>query len=79
MPDTVLLKELYPSVEKAFSNKQNVINLEKLIGRFIDKNGEKLSAIGPTEMIYHTDKDKDPIYNMVGVTESFVKSLKNVG
>ena len=77
MPDTILVTELYPYVEKAFSDKQNVLALEKLIGKFIDKNSEKLSAIGPTEIIYHTDMDKDPIYKMVGVTESFVKSLKN--
>lgn len=77
MPDTVLLTELYPYVEKAFSDKQNVLSLEKMIGKFIDKNAEKLSAIGPTEMIYHADIDKEPIYKMVGVTESFVKSLKN--
>lgn len=73
----VLVTELYPSVEKGFSDKDNLKKYQKLVAGYIDRNSEVLSAIGPTKMVLFTDKDIDPVFEIAGVTPSDVKSIKN--
>lgn len=77
MAEKVLVTELYPFVEKCFSNTKNVKELESIIGRFIDKNSDQLSAIGPTKIILFTDRETDVIYKMVGVTPDIARKIKN--
>ena len=77
MADTVLRKELYPYVEKAFSEPNNIKKYEKIISTYIDKNAEMLSAIGPMNIILFTENDKNPIYELIGVNEKQIKEIKN--
>jgi len=77
MAEKILVNELYPYVEKCFSNTMNVKKLESTIGRFIDKNSEYLSAIGPTHMILFTDREMDIVYDLVGVTPQIARTIKN--
>lgn len=77
MADTVLRKELYPYIEKAFSEPANVKKYEKIISTYIDKNAEMLSAIGPMNIILFTENDKNPIYELIGVNEKQIKEIKN--
>ena len=76
-PSKILLEQLYPKVETAFSDKKNIAELEKIIGAFVDRNAESLSTIGPTKMILFTDREMDPVYKLVGTTSFEVKALKN--
>ena len=77
MADKVLRTELYPYVEKAFSDQKKLKQYEEIIAKYIDKNSELLSAIGPLNIILFTDKDKEPIFNLIGVTPAQVKAIKN--
>lgn len=77
MADKVLSTELYPYVENCFSNARNVRDFEAAVGKFIDKNSEYLSAIGPTHQILFTDKDRDVVYDLVKIDETSVKNIKN--
>lgn len=77
MAEKVLSTELYPYVEKAFSNKKNITEFEKIVGRYIDKNSDILSAIGPTKMLYFSDNDKNVIYSLIGISAQDVKSIQN--
>lgn len=77
MADTVLRRELYPYVESAFSDSKKLKQYEQIISKYIDKNAELLSAIGPTNIILFTDNDKNPIFELIGVTEKQVKEIKN--
>ena len=76
MRERVIVNELYPLVEKALSDKKNVKEIEKIIMKFIDKNHEALSAIGPVSQIMFTDKDRDPIYKIVGITPEMERAVK---
>ena len=77
MASRVLVNELYPKVEKGFSDKTNITKYEKLISSFIDRNGDALSAIGPTKMILFTDRDMAPVFDIAGTTPTEVKTIKN--
>lgn len=77
MADKILATEIYPYVEKAFSDKANIKKFENIVASFIDKNHETLSAIGPTKIILFTDYEKNFIYDLIGVTPKQVKDAKN--
>lgn len=77
MADRVLVTELYPYIERAFSNKKNVVALETIIGKYIDRNSDVLSAIGPLKNISFLDRDRDPIYNIIGIGAREVKAIQN--
>lgn len=77
MADKVLSTELYPYVEKCFSSSTNVKDFEAAVGKFIDKNSEYLSAIGPTHQILFTDKDRNVVYDLVKIDEVSIKNIKN--
>lgn len=75
--DTFVKDAIYPSIDSAFSQKQNVNKYEQIIASFIDKNHELLSDIGPMKIILFTDNERNQIYNLVDVTPSQVKAAKN--
>jgi len=77
MAEKVLATEIYPYVEKAFSDKNNIKKFENIIASFVDRNHELLSAIGPTKIILFTDYEKNFIYDLIGVTPKQVKDAKN--
>ena len=77
MATNVLVTELYPKVEKGFSNKENLKKYEQLISNYIDKNGEVLSAIGPTKMVLFTDRESLPVFDIAEITPAEVKAIKN--
>lgn len=73
----VLITDLYPKVEKGLTDKNNVKKYEQLIGSYIDRNSEVLSAIGPTKMVLFTDKEMLPVYQICETSPTEVKSIKN--
>lgn len=77
MPETHILSEVYPYIEKAFSDRNNIMKYTRIIGTFIDKNHELLSDIGPTKIILFTDYEKNQIYNLIDITPKVVKDAKN--
>lgn len=77
MADKFVMTEIYPYVDKAFSEKQNISKYEHIIGTFIDKNHELLSDIGPMKIILFTDYEKNALYNLLDLTPAQVKTAKN--
>lgn len=77
MASNVLVSELYPKIVKGFSNTENLKKYEKLISAYIDRNGEALSATGPTKMILFTDREMIPVFDIAGTTPAEVKAIKN--
>lgn len=73
----VLITELYPKIEKGFSDKNNIKKYEQLIATYIDKNADTLSAIGPTKMVLFTERESLPVFEIAGVTPAEVKAIKN--
>ena len=73
--DTVLLKELYPKIEKSLKDPANVKKLERIIAKFVDRNSTALSAAGPMKQIMFVDKDADEYYELVGTSATEIKAM----
>lgn len=77
MADKVLATEIYPYVEKAFSDKKNINKFESIIASFVDRNHELLSASGPTKIILFTDYEKKAVYDLIDIDQKKIKDAKN--
>lgn len=77
MADSYIMNEVYPYVEKSFSDKNNINKYSRIIGSFIDKNHELLSDIGPSKIILFTDYEKNQVYNLLDISPKIVKDAKN--
>ncbi len=77
MAAKVLVTELYPYVEKAFSDNKNKAKFFTLIREYIDKNNEALSAIGPSKNILFTDVEKNKTYEIIGISPAEVNAIKS--
>lgn len=73
--DKVLIKELYPLVEKGLSKKQNRESLKRAITDFLDRNTEKLTAIGPSQIIIFSDKDSESLFKAIEVDPDTISAI----
>jgi hypothetical protein len=69
----VLLKDLYPSVEKALNNKSNIDIIKKFISEYIDRNNEKLSTLGPLYRTIFSMEDKERLFNVLELSPLQIK------
>lgn len=70
---TTIVDELYPQVEKALSKPANSSTLKRAIGKYLDRNSNKLTAIGPSSMIPFLDTDKKALYDAVELEPAAIK------
>lgn len=54
----IIINELYPYIEKALSIPQKDKEFKYLVGKFVDKNNQKLHTSGPQYLIPFADNDK---------------------
>lgn len=73
--DAILLKDLYPLVEKGLSKKENTIALKKAISQYLDRNSEKLTTIGPIHRVMFNDGDMDNLYKAIEVQPVTIKEI----
>lgn len=68
--DTYIIRDnLYTLVHTVLSNAQMDRAFKNLVGKYIDRNNDKLKTPGPLYMIPFTDKDKAEFLNIFGLTE----------
>ena len=73
--DKVLITQLYPLIEKGLSKKENVLNLKKAVGRYIDINSNKLSTIGPIHRTIFSEDDMNEMYKAIEVEPLKIKEI----
>jgi hypothetical protein len=72
---TYVKDNLYPAVEKAFSNPANVKKLKDYIGRYIDRNNEILFSTNFSVRLILSDLDKAFIFNLLGMKEREINAI----
>lgn len=77
MSNDVLLKKLYPLVEKGLSKKENTAMLAKAIDSYLDRNTDKLTTPGPVHRIIFSDHDASHLFNAIECTPDDVKQIIN--
>lgn len=70
---SVIDEKIYPIVAKALD--KNDAKYRAAIGRFMNKNHEKLYAEAPYEPIYWLNNDKQDLYNSIGINETEILNL----
>lgn len=69
----VLIKKLYPIVEKCLDKNDNKFRAN--IAKFINDRHELLFAIAPYDRIYFNQTDIDNMFNSLGLTEKEVREI----
>ena len=74
--DTYIIKtKLYPIVESVLSTSMGDRKFKDAVGKFIDRNNDKLKTPGPLYMIAFTDIDKAEFFNIFGISPDDVVKL----
>ena len=73
---SVICKDIYPFVEEAL-NKRDA-KFRDHMAKWFNKNHELVFDIGPYDRIYYTDKDKNDLFDSLGLDENnILKILQN--
>lgn len=72
---SVILNTFYSSVEKALSDPNNVKKIKLAVNEFIDRNRDKLTALGPTYKIIFTDSDMEKIFDAIDIPAIKIKEV----
>lgn len=75
MSTKLIVTELYPTVEKSLQKKENVTKLKKAVERYLDRNHERLTTLGPTKSIVFLDDDRQVLYECVGLEPKQIKEV----
>lgn len=71
----VFQSSLAPVIDNVISQNRNVLNIERNVSKYIDKNNEVLYAIGPLYRLYFTDADRETIFDMFGIKPKYIEDL----
>jgi hypothetical protein len=72
-----ILKELYPSAEKALAKKENQAHVQKMVSDYLDKNNDKLTTLGPMFRTIFSGEDKERLFNILDITPIQIKTTIN--
>lgn len=71
----ICMERLYPKVEKLLSTPVGDKKFKQLVGKFMDKNNEKLHTPGPQYLIPFADNDKAEYFNLFDIDIKEVVSM----
>lgn len=78
-----IVQTLYPTVQKNMSNQMTQRKILQHIARYCDLNSEILHDIGMAKSLYFMDKDKEMIYESIGLDskeiKKCIKESKHIG
>ena len=76
MADNIIMTEIYPYIEKTFSNKSNIDKFNAIVGEYIDRNSNVLTDIGPFDVAYFTENDSSRIFQLVGIKPEIINTTQ---
>lgn len=76
MADNIFMTELYPYVEKAFTDKTKINKFNTIVGEYIDKNSAVLTDIGPFDVVYFTEKNMTDVFTLINITPATIQTIQ---
>lgn len=76
MADNIFVTELYPYIDKALSNKSNIDKFNTIVAKYVDRNANVLTDIGPFDVAYFTEKDSSDVFDLIGISPNEVKGIQ---
>lgn len=77
MITSVITNTLYPNIHKTLSNQNNIQSFISIVNKYVDKNIDKLSTIGPTKRILFSDIDRDNVYMLFNTNKQEITKVVN--
>lgn len=65
MITSVILANIYPKVEQAFTSKETQRKFSAIVASYVDRNVNRLSTAGPSKRTLFSDMERNKVYDLV--------------
>ena len=75
MITSVILANIYPKVEKAFTSKDTQRKFSAVVASYVDRNVNKLSTAGPSKRTLFSDMERNKVYELIDFDPKVCKAI----
>lgn len=75
MITSVILANIYPKVEKAFTSKDTQRKFSAVVASYVDRNVNKLSTAGPSKRTLFSDMERNKVYELIDFDPKACKAI----
>lgn len=75
MITSVILANIYPKVEQAFTSKETQRKFSAIVASYVDRNVNRLSAAGPSKRTLFSDMERNKVYDLIDFDPKICKAI----
>jgi len=75
LSDRLIIDTLYPKVEQALKNPENVNKLKQYLSKYFDRNSHILFSLNFTDKLIVFDADKAILFDVIGIKEKEIQDV----
>lgn len=75
MITSVILANIYPKVEQAFTSKETQRKFSAIVASYVDRNVNRLSTAGPSKRTLFSDMERNKVYDLVNFDPKTCKAI----
>lgn len=75
MITSVILANIYPKVEQAFTSKETQRKFSAIVASYVDRNVNRLSTAGPSKRTLFSDMERNKVYDLIDFDPKICKAI----
>lgn len=75
MITSVILANIYPKVEQAFTSKETQRKFSAIVASYVDRNVNRLSTAGPSKRTLFSDMERNKVYDLIDFDPKVYKAI----
>lgn len=75
MITSVILANIYPKVEQAFTSKDTQRKFSAIVASYVDRNVNRLSTAGPSKRTLFSDMERNKVYDLIDFDPKICKAI----
>ena len=75
MITSVILANIYPKVEQAFTSKETQRKFSAIVASYVDRNVNRLSTAGPSKRTLFSDMERNKVYDLINFDPKICKAI----
>ena len=75
MITSVILANIYPKVEQAFTSKETQRKFMNIVASYVDRNVNRLSTAGPSKRTLFSDMERNKVYDLIDFDPKSCKAI----
>lgn len=75
MITSVILANIYPKVEQAFTSKETQRKFSAIVASYVDRNVNRLSTAGPSKRTLFSDMERNKVYDLIDFDPKLCKAI----